>query len=146
MTRRRPCCVCVGTPYDLLRVSGSVNASIKHKTADWLANMYRIVAAALQPARWIAYHKPQQNGAVAAPGRYDPAAASRDGAAASTATPGGARSVRALNGRFGRLILFMILLLTSAVAMKFATLVMRARNFHPNWPARSAASGSQSME
>jgi len=46
----------------------------------------------------------------------------------------------ASTGRFGRFLFFVALLLTSAVAMKFGTLLTRSKAFHPNWPAKSADS------
>ena len=45
----------------------------------------------------------------------------------------------ALTGRFGRFLFFIVLVLTSAIAMRFGTLLTRSKVFHPNWPAKNAA-------
>jgi len=39
----------------------------------------------------------------------------------------------------GQLVLVLILLLTSAAAIKLGTMIRRSREFHPNWPSKGLA-------
>lgn len=54
--------------------------------------------------------------------------------AAPTGAGHAARKVLSL----GRLLLLLSLVLTSAAAMKCVALLQRSRDFHPDWPGRSA--------